>query len=262
MNGKIALREIERDSHAEHSNARSIRSDLDRLPAQIITIISGSSLERDCLAKSLRPAFPSSEFLCFVDEDRWAEDARSRQRKQTVLYSVNLPLLRREEAVAHLRNFIARAKGHRVIVIAQSEDIYSWLDAVECGAEGYIPPSVDLDDLIETIRISSPRNILIPRSSVTALRNVANAQQRAAMECRLERWFTERQLDVARALQKGSANKEIAYELDLCESTVKVHIRNIMRKLGATNRTQAAFRLNQIVNGSYVPPGEDGRRQS
>ncbi len=66
----------------------------------------------------------------------------------------------------------------------------------------------------------------------------------------LERFFTERQLAVARALQRGDANKIIAYDLGLCESTVKVHIRNIMRKLKATNRTQAAFRLNELANGS------------
>ena len=42
-------------------------------------------------------------------------------------------------------------------------------------------------------------------------------------------------------LQQGRANKIIAHELGMSESTAKVHIRNIMRKMGATNRTQAAF---------------------
>ena len=42
-------------------------------------------------------------------------------------------------------------------------------------------------------------------------------------------------------LQQGKANKIIAHELGMSESTAKVHIRNIMRKMGATNRTQAAF---------------------
>lgn len=53
--------------------------------------------------------------------------------------------------------------------------------------------------------------------------------------------LTARQRDVLAQLQQGKANKIIAHELGMSESTAKVHIRNIMRKMGATNRTQAAF---------------------
>jgi DNA-binding NarL/FixJ family response regulator len=53
--------------------------------------------------------------------------------------------------------------------------------------------------------------------------------------------LTARQGAVFTHLRLGKANKVIAYELGMCESTVKVHVRNIMRKMGATNRTQAAY---------------------
>ena len=52
--------------------------------------------------------------------------------------------------------------------------------------------------------------------------------------------LTTRQIAVLSHLQQGKANKIIAHELRMSESTVKVHVRNIMRKMGATNRTQAA----------------------
>ena len=58
--------------------------------------------------------------------------------------------------------------------------------------------------------------------------------------------FTARQNDVAEALRHGKANKVIAYELNMCESTVKVHIRNIMRKLNATNRTEAVYKMDTL----------------
>jgi DNA-binding NarL/FixJ family response regulator len=48
-------------------------------------------------------------------------------------------------------------------------------------------------------------------------------------------------------LRQGKANKIIAYELGMKESTVKVHVRNIMRKMGATNRTQAVYKAQQFV---------------
>ena len=48
------------------------------------------------------------------------------------------------------------------------------------------------------------------------------------------------------ALRRGKANKIIAYELNLRESTVKVHVRNIMKKVKATNRTEVVFKLNDL----------------
>jgi DNA-binding NarL/FixJ family response regulator len=48
-------------------------------------------------------------------------------------------------------------------------------------------------------------------------------------------------------LQQGKANKIIAYELGMSESTVKVHVRNIMRKMGATNRTQVAYKAQSLL---------------
>ena len=53
---------------------------------------------------------------------------------------------------------------------------------------------------------------------------------------------------VVNALRQGKANKTIAFELNMCESTVKVHVRNIMRKLKATNRTEVAYIYNKAFS--------------
>ena len=58
--------------------------------------------------------------------------------------------------------------------------------------------------------------------------------------------FTTRQAAVIDALRQGKPNKIIAYELKMRESTVKVHVRNIMKKLNATNRTQVAYLVTQL----------------
>ena len=59
--------------------------------------------------------------------------------------------------------------------------------------------------------------------------------------------FTRRQVAVIDALRKGKANKIIAYELNMCESTVKVHVRNIMKKLNAKNRTEVAYLASELM---------------
>jgi DNA-binding NarL/FixJ family response regulator len=61
--------------------------------------------------------------------------------------------------------------------------------------------------------------------------------------------FTLRQSDILDCLRRGMANKMIAYHLSMCESTVKVHVRNIMKKLKATNRTQVAYMTHDLFAG-------------
>jgi DNA-binding NarL/FixJ family response regulator len=63
----------------------------------------------------------------------------------------------------------------------------------------------------------------------------------------LDNIFTARQAAVIDALRRGKANKIIAYELNMRESTVKVHVRNIMKKLNAKNRTEVAYRANELL---------------
>jgi DNA-binding NarL/FixJ family response regulator len=59
---------------------------------------------------------------------------------------------------------------------------------------------------------------------------------------------TARELAVVRAIQKGKSNKIIAYELNMCESTVKVHVRRIMKKLNAKNRTDVAIKSQSVLS--------------
>ena len=61
--------------------------------------------------------------------------------------------------------------------------------------------------------------------------------------------FTPKELEVLQALAKGLPNKLIAHELSICETTVKVHLRHIFRKLGTTNRTHAALLAREMLDG-------------
>ena len=63
-----------------------------------------------------------------------------------------------------------------------------------------------------------------------------------------EHLFTTRQKAVVDALRKGKPNKLIAHELNISESTVKVHIHSIMKKLQAKNRTEAVIKLGDFEN--------------
>jgi DNA-binding NarL/FixJ family response regulator len=131
-----------------------------------------------------------------------------------------------------------------VILLADSVDLLQIIKALEYGAKGYIPSSVSIDVCIEAIALSLAGGIFLPASSVLAMRTVLEVE--APQVRPLESMFTARQVEVVTALRRGKANKIIAYELNLRESTVKVHIRNIMKKMKASNRTEVAYKLNDL----------------
>ncbi|WP_406857107.1 response regulator transcription factor [Alsobacter sp. KACC 23698] len=112
--------------------------------------------------------------------------------------------------------------------------------------EGFIPISYAADVVVSTIRLIALGGNFLPHGagSPRADAPIASTSERAAMpapqggghEC-----LTARECEVVRHLREGQQNKRIAYELHISESTVKVHIRNIMRKFNLRNRTQVAL---------------------
>lgn len=129
--------------------------------------------------------------------------------------------------------------------------------AFELGVRGYLPTTLDATVAVEALRLIcaggsfAPANALV--DALTAFEPAPKRDEgcepavRAEADCaqRLPS-FTIRQLQVIGFLRKGQSNKVIAHELQMKESTVKVHIRHIMRKLNATNRTQAALLASGI----------------
>src|SRR5690606_25215554 len=113
---------------------------------------------------------------------------------------------------------------------------------IDLGVHGFIPSSVDIDVCIEAIGLAIAGGQFVPASSVLAMRGLLGSTC-SPRKVSSNSSFTARQAAVAEGLRRGKANKAIARELDLCESTVKVHIRNIMKKLGATNRTEVACKV-------------------
>jgi DNA-binding NarL/FixJ family response regulator len=112
---------------------------------------------------------------------------------------------------------------------------------LKSGARGFIPTqTASLSITLAAIRFVKAGGTFVP----VDLLLTARPDRISARQNRL----TSRQVAVLGHLQQGKANKIIAYELGMSESTVKVHVRNIMRKMGATNRTQAAYKAQKLSN--------------
>ena len=117
------------------------------------------------------------------------------------------------------------------------------------GARGYIPTSVTLNVALEAMRLVEAGGTFAP-TSIFLDAKPPSALTAAQYDVCKKTAFTARQLAVLVALRRGKANKQIAYELNMREGTVKVHVRHIMKKLQARNRTEVAILANDMFAGS------------
>ncbi len=135
-----------------------------------------------------------------------------------------------------------------LVIISEDDGALEVIDALKAGVRGFIsartPPAI----VFQTLHFILAGGVYFPPSALLqaqALNTGSDWRRGTAANGPTQRAqcssLTERQAAVWRLLQRGHSNKLIARELAMCESTVKVHMRQIMRKLGATNRTQAAL---------------------
>jgi DNA-binding NarL/FixJ family response regulator len=142
-----------------------------------------------------------------------------------------------------IASIVAEVAPAPVVILADGDNLGQTLKVIEHGARGFIPSSVGIEVCVEAIALAvAGGTFIVAGNSFSSSVPVDNTPRQKE----LSRMFTLRQAEVVQALRKGKANKIIAYELNLRESTVKVHIRNIMKKLKATNRTEVAYKLNDL----------------
>ena len=133
-----------------------------------------------------------------------------------------------------------------VVVLAQKNDVDLARTAIRHGAKGYIPCTLAFDITIEAVRFVLAGGTYVPMDCVLA----TGSNALASPAPRPSGGVTAREAAVIRALQQGKSNKVIAYELNMCERTVKVHVRNLMKKMKAKNRTDLAIKTQIPIAAS------------
>ena len=108
------------------------------------------------------------------------------------------------------------------------------LELLKIGVHGFIPTSVSAEVAVQALRLVCAGGTFVPSSCLHSPPGKGHDADGAG-------FLTVRQLQVVEAIRQGKPNKVIAYELNMCESTVKVHVRAIMKKLKARNRTEVAY---------------------
>jgi DNA-binding NarL/FixJ family response regulator len=148
----------------------------------------------------------------------------------------------------------ARLPEASAVVLSDKDDAEEVDRALTHGARGYIPTSVECEVAVAALRFISAGGTFVPANTWRSTVAKSNDQPDGEWEGRYGRMdLTPRELSVIDLLRQGKPNKLIARQLDMQENTVKVHVRNILRKLNAANRTHAALVANRLLGQDAEP---------
>ena len=148
-----------------------------------------------------------------------------KHRPDITLMDLQMPVMNGTEAIAAIRKDFPNA---RIIVLTTYSGDAQAVRAFKVGASGYVLKSMVRKELVETIRtVHSGRKKIPPEIAIEMAEHHADDA------------LTEREIEVLRRVAAGNANKRVADLLGISEETVKAHLRNILSKLGANDRTHA-----------------------
>lgn len=172
-----------------------------------------------------------------------------------ILLSIGSAPLSDRDVCEDLTSLSQTTPAAPIAILSDCENPECVAEALCRGVRGYISTSFSSDVVISVLRLIMAGGAFVPVTVASKALNAMPAAKTGIVDTpsvtATERSFTPRQLEVLSRLREGKSNKLIGYELAIKESTVKVHVRHILHKLGATNRTQAAY----LVQHSGSLPG-------
>lgn len=197
-----------------------------------VTIIETRTLFRECLARCLQEKL-ELPVLTYRDVESWSHDPAGASACLIILGRLD------DERPEAIRELAQWEKDVPVVVFSDSDSRNDVAVSLRSGAKGFIPSDTPLEVVAKAIKLVLVGGVFAPASVF-----LDPEPEPLRPEAKLD--FTAREKDVVQALLKGKSNKVIAFDLSMSESSVKVHVRNVMRKLQVRNRTEAVIKIAEL----------------
>ena len=201
------------------------------------------ALTRDCLTLAFASAFPGVHMVPFATPEECI--GATVIEVDVILYHSHEDMAPGTSGLRAVKQLCA-ALPHIPVAVLSSHacavEPRHLRAALAAGARGFIPgTSTNIQLAAAALRLVRQGGSFAPFDLLTS-----DKRGRTEVTESAESKLTPRECEVLSRMRRGQANKIIAYELTVTESTVKVHIRNIMQKMGATNRTEAVYKSQQL----------------
>ncbi len=227
----------------------SIPKPVDRAPIRILVVDDHTLFRRGLTALLMR-----DPRLCVIAD---AADAGQAQRKaqelqpDLILLDNHLPGVNGVDALPAL---LEAAPGARILMLTVSEDENDLAAALRGGAAGYLLKTIEGDALAAAIQSAMQGDSVVAPEMTSKLVAAYRGATRAApvalasaspSSAACIASLSPRELDILRGIARGASNKEIAREHGIAETTVKIHVQHVLRKLDVSSRVHAAVMASE-----------------
>ncbi|MEW6404215.1 MAG: response regulator transcription factor [Chloroflexota bacterium] len=207
-----------------------------------VIVADDHSLFRDGIISLLEAA--EYEVVAQVGDGIAAVEAVRRHRPDLALLDISMPEMNGLEALQRIKNEFPETSVVMLTVSYADEDLFK---AIETGADGYLLKDLDAREFLAILSGIQEGEAAVTRKTAARIMNrVKVLAQKNGAEKEI---LSPREVEVMTLLGEGLANRAIADRLYVSENTIKYHVRNILQKLGAQNRTEAvayAMRMGLI----------------
>lgn len=223
------------------------------MPAPIrVLLVDDHALFRSGI-KSLLQRHPEFEIVGEAGDGMEGVKRAAQLRPDVVLLDLHMPGLSGRDAAAMMAE---EAPESHVLMLTVSEDAEDLIETLRAGACGYLLKNIEAETLTAAItKAAAGESVISPQMMGKLVQGVRGAPPKASTEAAAPavvaselNKLSPREREILVLVARGQSNKEIARTLDLAESTVKIHVQNVLRKLGLTSRVQAAvFAVEQGI---------------
>ena len=191
------------------------------------------------MRRGLRDLLELENDLEVVGEAGNGEDAialAQQTEPDLILMDLNMPGIDGLETTRRMRDVDIDA---RIVMFTVSDEQGHVLEALRNGADGYLLKDMDAEQLIEQIRLAATGRMALSPELTQVLAEAIRVRPKPTGQVPFSS-LTKREKEVLRLIAKGQSNKMIARKLGITEGTVKVHVKNLLYKLGPRSRVEAA----------------------
>jgi two-component system, NarL family, nitrate/nitrite response regulator NarL len=220
-----------------------------------ILVADDHKLVRDGLKPFLQELSPDAEILDAANIDEAVAVAAKADRLGLILLDLMMPGMDGLKGLEVLRG---KCPDVPVVIVSGFSSRDHVVAAVQAGASGFIPKTVSGTAMVNALRLVLSGEKYLPSSTFfddpstqMPMPMVATAAKPGGLTPPFDK-LSRREAEILILLVEGRTNKEIAISLELQEITIKVHLRNVYRKIGAANRAQA---VRIAMSSGWMPAG-------
>lgn len=217
-----------------------------------ILIADDHPLFREAIINVINTSFDGCEILETESLDSAVELTQQHDDLDLILLDLNMPGMNGLNGLITLRN---DSPTIPVVIVSAEEDKQIVLQAITYGAVGFITKSSPREQMTDALKQILAGNVYLPSDIIRTNTPETRRRQRNdenSIPPEMLSSLTRRQLLVLERMSKGESNKQIAYNLNIAETTVKAHVSAILRKLNVHNRIQAVLSAGNIDFSEYL----------